>query len=119
MAPSVAKLFVAVVINNNPLFTISVRACVQTHSHVSACVCDNSEAERIQSPPPPWEIKAISAAQDVGSEVIHTLGPGLPARGASALTSTSKSYSTHFTFKETRKRIALSYSELARVTNES
>lgn len=81
-----------------------VRPCANTRTCVSACVCDNSVAGGIQSPPPPWEIKAISAAQDVGSEVIHTLGPGLPARGASALISTSNRPSTQFTFKEIRKR---------------
>lgn len=79
--------------------------CVNTCTYVSACVRDNSVAEGIQSPPPPWEIKAISAAQDVESEVIHTQGPGLPARGASALVSTSNSQSTQFTFKELGKKI--------------
>lgn len=35
-------------------------------------MCDNPAAGGIQPPPPPREIKAINAAQDVGSEVIHT-----------------------------------------------
>lgn len=56
----------------------SLYVCVNTCTYVSACVRDNSVAGGIQSPPPPWEIKAISAAQDVESEVIHTQGPGLP-----------------------------------------
>lgn len=79
--------------------------CINTCTYVSACVRDNSVAEGIQSPPPPWEIKAISAAQDVESEVIHTQGPGLPARGASALVSTSNSQRTQFTFKELGKKL--------------
>lgn len=84
---------------------VCVCVCINTCTYVSACVRDNSVAEGIQSPPPPWEIKALSAAQDVESEVIHTQGPGLPARGASALVSTSNSQSTQFTFKELGKKI--------------
>lgn len=88
-----------------PSLYMCVCVCVNTRTCVSACVRDNSVAEGIQSPPPPWEIKALSAAQDVESEVIHTQGPGLPARGASALVSTSNSQSTQFTFKELGKKI--------------
>lgn len=40
-------------------------------------------------PPPAPEIKAINAAQDVGSEVMGAERPELAARGASALVRTS------------------------------
>lgn len=69
--------------------------CVNTCTCVSACVCHNSVAGGIQSPPPPWEIKAISAAQDVGSEVIHTLAAGLRARGASAHRTNNNQHTGH------------------------
>lgn len=52
------------------------RVYVNTCTCVSPCVCDNSAAGGIRSPPTPpvspCEIKALGTAQDVGSEVIHT-----------------------------------------------
>lgn len=40
--------------------------------------------------PPPLEIKAINAAQDVGNEVMKAERPELAARGASALSNNTR-----------------------------
>lgn len=65
--------------------------CICVSTSVSACVWDNLAAGGMQAPPPPWKIKAINAAQDVGAAVIHKQkGQGCQPE-APSLTSTSSS----------------------------
>lgn len=63
----------------------------ENKAHVCQHVCVIIQWMEEFSPPssPGLEIKAINAAQDVGSEVMDAEGPELAARGASALGHTS------------------------------
>lgn len=60
-------------------------ALCENKAHMCQHVCVIIQWMEEFNLPPPLEIKAINAAQDVGNEVMEAERPELAARGASAL----------------------------------